>query len=248
MVRPVLSVNRTLQNRGATQVRHPSRLSRVYSPRGYLLGRTFNKSNFFFSVSITSNVILSFLLLSAILEYKGNSEGMEGEELEHEYSHNLAIFLKKTVIIRALELLAIILDILHFKKQNVFIRGYNYWFLLNKVIIYVCFFISLTFNWKHIYIGASIADFISYATFFYVFRKNFIRYRNSPCFLPMILWPFFNGSTQILVCFKVAELLKDWNYILIPCYILAGVAFILGIAFFALLKKFYYDKFGKEII
>lgn len=243
MARPVLSINRSISRRRATQVRHPSR-SRVYSQRGYLLGRTFNKSNFFFGISMISNLVISIMFINQILRY---SPSKKSGDQQHEVSSNIAGFLKKVILVRGCEIIGTIVDIFHFKQKRIFIRNYNYWFLLNKVVIYICFYVSLSCNWKHIYIGAAFADLIGYVTFFFIFRKNFMRYRNSPCFLPMLLWPAVNGTTQILLCFKIAELILNWNYILIPCYVLASLAFSLGVAFFVFLNRFFYDKYGKII-
>lgn len=242
MARPVLSINRSISRRRATQVRHPSRRSRVYSSRGYLLGRTFNKSNFFFGISIASNLVISVMLVAHILGY---SAPAHEDDLIDTVSSEISRFLKKVIVVRGIEILCTFIDIVHFKKKRVFIQNYNYWFLLNKIIIYVCFYISLSYNWKHIYIGAAFADLIGYITFFLIFRKNFMKYRNSPCFLPMLLWPAVNGTTQILLCFKIGDIVNNWNYVLIPCYILASLAFTLGIAFFVFLNRFFYDKFGK---
>lgn len=245
MARPVLSINRSISRRRATQVRHPSRRSRTFSSRGYLLGRTFNKSNFFFGVSVTSNIVISMMFIFQILGYEIRGK-LSGEDLDHEVSMRISSFLKKAILVRGVEMLATLADIIHFRRKRIYIRGYNYWFLLNKLVIFVCFYVSLTYNWRNIYIGASIADFIAYITFFLIFKKNFIMYRNSPCFLPMVLWPVFNGTSQILLCFKIAEIIKSWNYVLVPCYLLAILALCLGIAFFLLLKNFYYDQYGKK--
>ena len=221
-----------------------SHQSTEFSSQGYLLGRTFNKSNYHFGLGIFFNITVCISCIASVINYTPPDSDTQ-EEFFAEISTRLAEFLRELVILRTIQTVLSFVDVINFKLRNIQISHYNYWFIIQKLLIYCAFYIALHFEWSQVCVGAAIADLIAYLSFFGCTLHKYHILSNSPNFLPLLIWPLMNGTIQTMICLRISGIAVSWQIILIPGYIINLLAFLVGFRFLISLREYFYDMFGK---